>query len=447
LFWRSPKPGRHLRWWIIATCFLATTINYLDRQCLSVAAPTVSKEFGFSNVDYSSMVNSFLIAYTVMQAVSGRIVDWIGVRWGLALFVAWWSVAGILHAWANGLSSFRLFRFLLGMGEAGNWPAATRVVAEWFPARERGLAVAIFDSGSAVGGFLAPPLVTWLMLRYGWRSAFLVTGALAAAWLPLWLWLYRTPKNAEEIPQAKPEPALADLAKSSAEAGQSASWRSLMARREVWGIIVGRLLTDCVWWFYVFWLPKYLAEAHGLSEVGIASLAWIPFVAVDIGSLGGGWFSGHLVRRGWTLNASRKALLCLGATGMLAGIGAGGATDASLSVGLIAAATFSYGAWCTIILTLPTDLFSSRQTATVSGLSGTGAGLGGLGFTWLTGVVVDNFSYKPIFVMAGLLPLAALGLVQWLIPNIPAGQPLAESNAGRFGVEAQGPGAGEADRV
>lgn len=408
-----------LRWRIIGTCFLATTINYLDRQCLSVAAPAISSEFHLTNADYSSIVTSFLIAYTIMQGLSGRIVDRLGTRIGMAWSVAWWSVAAMLHALGNGLWSFRIYRFLLGMGEAGNWPAATKAVSEWFPARERGLAVAIFDSGSSLGGMLAPPAVAWILVRYGWRPAFLVTGALGFLWLALWLRFYRKPEEHPRI--GKEELALILAERAPQPTGGGGGWRewaALLGYREVWGVVLGRLLTDCVWWFYVYWLPKYLSDQRGFSLAEIGMFAWIPFVAVDIGNLAGGWLSGALMRRGWSLNAARKLVLAGGAVGMMAGLPAGFVPGAAWSLGLIALAVLCYSAWGTMMLTLPSDLFPASAVASVSGLSGTGAGLGGIAFTWVTGMVVDRLSYQPMFVAAGLLPLAALVLVMRLIPEI-----------------------------
>jgi MFS transporter, ACS family, hexuronate transporter len=410
---------RGLRWWIVLVCFLATTINYIDRQCFSVVAPAISKEFGFSNSDYSSIVSSFLIAYTIMQAASGGIIDRIGTRLGMALSITLWSLAGGLHAFGNGLWSFRIFRFLLGLGEAGNWPGATKVVSEWFPARERGLAVAIFDSGSSLGGILAPPLVAAVTLRYGWRPAFVITGVLGFLWLWLWLRVYRRPEDHPRIGSAELELILAD--RRSAEqrsSGPPPRWISLFRFSEVWGVILGRLLTDCVWWFYVYWLPKYLSDARGFTLAEIGMSAWIPFVAVDVGNLGGGWLSGYLVRRGWTLNAARKTVMAMGAAGMVAGLPAGFTSSPGLCLGLIAIATLCYAAWGTLMLTLPSDLFDSSVVASVSGLSGMGAGLGGILFTWIIGKVADSSSYQPIFIAAGLMPLLALAIVLWLIPNI-----------------------------
>jgi MFS transporter, ACS family, hexuronate transporter len=412
--WRIP----HLRWWIIGVCFLGTTINYIDRQCLSVAADTISKQFGFSAADYGSLVMAFMAAYTIMQFVSGAIVDRIGVRWGMALFAAWWSAAAMLHGLCNSLWSFRAARFMLGMGEAGNWPSATKAVSEWFPARERGVAVAIFDSGSGLGGLVAAPLVAWLIVCCGWQFAFMATGALVLPWLILWLWIYRSPEQHERVTDAELQRIRADRPPALAEAKPVPPWYWVLGSRNAWAIVLGRLLTDSIWWFYVYWLAKYLTDVRGFSLVEIGKWVGIPFIAVDFGNLAGGGLSSYLLRRGWSLNAARKGVLALGAVGMLASVPAGFTSHAGLCIALVTIVTFSYSAWGTIMLTLPTDLFPSRQTGTVSGLSGTGAGLGGIFSAWLIGVVVDRFSYTPIFVVAGLMPLVALAVVQLLVPQI-----------------------------
>jgi MFS transporter, ACS family, hexuronate transporter len=408
----------YLRWCIIAVCFLGTTINYIDRQCLSVAADTISKEFHFTASDYGSIVMAFMIAYTIMQFVSGAVVDRIGVRWGMAIFATWWSAAAMLHALCRGLWSFRAARFMLGMGEAGNWPSATKAVSEWFPARERGMAVAIFDSGSGVGGLIAAPLVAWLIAYCGWQCAFIATGALVMPWLALWLWIYRSPEQHARITDAELQRIQAGSPPESNVAGSAEPWYLVLASRNAWAVVLGRLLTDCIWWFYVYWLAKYLADVRGFGLADLGKWVGIPFIAVDFGNLAGGGLSCYLLRRNWSLNAARKCVLLLSAVGMLASIPAVLTSHAGLCIALITLVTFSYSAWGTIMLTLPTDLFPSRQTGTVSGLSGTGAGVGGIISAWLIGVVVDRFSYTSIFITAGLMPIVALGVVQILVPHI-----------------------------
>ena len=441
---RPKRPIRNLRWWIIGVCFLGTTINYIDRQCLSVAADTLSKEFGFTASDYSYIVMAFFCAYTIMQFVSGAIVDKIGVRWGMAIFATLWSAAAMLHSvcgyfagtsvairlpwgiWtvSGALCAFCVCRFLLGMGEAGNWPSATKAVSEWFPARERGIAVAIFDSGSGLGGLVAAPLVAYLIIAYSWRAAFIATGALVIPWVVLWLWIYRSPQQHARITDAELELVRANRPSELDENQAAEPWYRVLVIRQAWGIVLGRLLSDCIWHFYVYWLVKYLIDVRGFSLAEIGAWVGIPFIAVDFGNLAGGGLSSYLLKRGWTLDAARKTVLVLSAVGMLGSIPVVLVSNGGVCIALATIVTFSYSAWGTIMLTLPTDLFPSRQTASVSGFSGMGAGLGGMVFTWLIGTVVDRFhTYTPIFVIAALLPIVALALIQLLIPRIGVAEP------------------------
>ncbi len=349
---------------------------------------------------------------------AGRFIDHVGTRLGMALSIVVWSVAGMLHALGGGLWSFRIFRFLLGIGEAGNWPGATKVVSEWFPARERAFAVSIFDSGSAVGGVLAPPLVAWIIFHFGWRPAFLVTGILGFLWLVLWLRIYRIPEQHRRLTQEELDLIRSDQEPAPPAGAVAVSWRALLRHRAVWGIICGRFFTDPIWWFYVYWLPKYLSDARGFSLAQIAAVAWIPFVTVDVGNLLMGWTSDRMVRRGWSVNRARKAVMVVAVCGMMAGLPAGLTDHALLSIGLIAIATLCYAGWGTMMLTLPSDLFPSKAVASAAGLGGMGAGVGGILSSWIIGRVVDRYSYQPVFVVAGLLPLVAIVLVQLLIPQI-----------------------------
>lgn len=417
---------RNLRWWIIGVCFLSTTINYLDRQCLSVANKDIREEFHLDKEDFASIIICFRIAYAVMQAVSGKLIDRIGIRIGMACSIVWWSVAGMLHALAGGLWSLRAFRFLLGMGEAGNWPAATKVVSEWFPARERGLAVGIFDSGSFLGGMLAPPLVAWILIAFGWRAAFLFTGAIGFLWLILWLWIYRGPREHPCVTEAERDMIESERLREEGAGAAPIPWLRLLGYSAVWGVIMGRFLTDCVWWFYTDWLPAYLQDERGFSVGDVGKSVWIIFLAPDIGNLGSGWLSGRLVRRGWSVNAARKFLLVVGALVMMAGLPAGLTGSAGWCLALVAVATLGCAIVSTMLLTLPSDLFPSSSVASVSGLSGMGAGLGAILFTWATGIVSERLSFKPMFIAAGILPLVAVGFVFWLIPCIRKVPPPAE---------------------
>lgn len=401
----------HLRWWIAALLFLATVINYVDRQCLSVLAPVLREEFGMTASDYSRILSAFMLAYLIMQTGSGRLMDWLGTKAGFAICILWWSVAAMLHAAARSALHLGIFRFLLGLGEAGNWPGAVKAIAEWFPTRERAFAIGLFNSGSTVGATVAPPLVAWLALTYGWRNAFLITGASGFLWLVLWLILYRRPEEHPWLRRSELE--LIRAGQTDMRTTEKIAWRSLFRYRQVWALVLGRMLADPVWWFYVFWLPEYLKRERDFSLAMIGYFAWIPFLAADIGNLTGGAASGLLVRRGFEVLRARKTVMFTCALLMMAGIPAVLVREAGAAVALISLVTFAYSAWAANILTLPADLFPPQIVASVSGLSGTGAAAGGMLFTLIIGYVVDRFSYVPVFTAAGLMPLASFAVILW----------------------------------
>jgi ACS family hexuronate transporter-like MFS transporter len=384
------------RWWVATLLFLATVINYVDRQTLSVLAPELRARFHMSNTDYSHVIFAFLLAYMLMQSGSGRMMDLLGTRRGFSITIAWWSVAAVLHAAANSAFAFGSFRFLLGLGEAGNWPGGVKVVSEWFPPKERAFAIGFFNSGSTLGAVFAPPVVAWVALHWGWRQAFVLTGSLGFLWLLLWLLTYRSP--AQPVEQEAAQPALA-------------KWKELLGYRQVWALVLARLLADPVWWFYVFWLPDYLKQARHFTLADIGYFAWIPFLTAGFGNLLGGWLSGHLIRRGVRVLRARKIVMGASAVAMMAGIPAVLAPGATTALVLISTVTMAYSVWAANVLTLPADMFPQQVVASISGLSGTGAALGGMMFTLLIGAVVDRFSYVPVFVMAGLMPLGAAAFV------------------------------------
>lgn len=413
---QTAKPIARLRWWIVWTLFFSTVINYIDRQTLSVLAPVITKQFQMSHQDYSHIVSAFQIAYAGMWLLGGVLIDVIGTRRGLVLAMLWWSVASMLPSLANSVRSFSVFRFLLGMGEGCNWPGASKTVAEWFPARERGLAVAIFDSGSSVGAVLAPPFVVWVAGAFGWRIAFLTSGLLGFVWLIPWLFFYRP---------LRAHPRLGEAERALIESGRDAPvlagrlgisrWLGLLKSRNVWGIVLGRSLTDPIWWFYVFWLPQYLSDARGFSLKEIGAFAWIPFLAADIGNFTGGFASGFLIKRGMPVLRARKWVCVLSSLPVLAGIPAALTHSAGWALALISLATWGYASWSTMGLTFPSDLFPQDVVATVTGLSGLGAGLISTLFTLAVGVLVDKFSYFPAFVAAGTIPLLATACVLLLL--------------------------------
>lgn len=382
------------RWVYIGLAFLATVINYLDRQTLSVAAPVLRHELGFGDIEYSRIVSAFMLAYTVMNGVSGPLIDRIGTRRGYGLCMLWWSAAGALHALVRTPLQLGLCRFLLGMGEAGNWPAAVKVVSEWFPVPERALASGIFNSGSAVGAVIAPPLVAWLILRAGWQAAFWVVGATGFVWFVIWMAVYRTPPEACAGATLPAPPVL-----------------GLLRQRFVWSLTVSKVFFDPVWYFYIFWFPQYLSSAHGFSLAQIGAVAWIPFLTADLGNLAGGAFSALLMRRGMSVMASRRAAFLLFPLMMTAAIPAVMVSSPALAVACVSMATFGYTGCLANMLALPADRYPRNTLASIWGLASLGSGSGGMVFSLVTGWVVARFSYTPVFVGFGLMPLLAAALL------------------------------------
>jgi MFS transporter, ACS family, hexuronate transporter len=325
-------------------------------------------------------------------------------------------VINILTGFASSVFGFAAFRFLLGIGEGFNWPGASKTVAEWFPSQERSLAVAIFDSGSSVGGAVAALAIPLIALAFGWRSAFLFSGALGFVWLALWLRVYHPLDRHPRV--TKEEVALIragqDAPSTSAERGVQ-RWLTLARNRNVWGIVLGRALTDPIWWFYVFWLPQYLSDARGFSLQRIALFAWIPFIAADLGNFTGGWISGYCIRRGVSVLRARTWVCVVSCLPILAGIPAASVHSVYFALGLICFALWGYASWSTMGLTLPSDLFPQDVVATVTGVSGLAAGLVGAAFTFAVGILVDRFSYAPAFLVAGLMPLLATACLLLLV--------------------------------
>ena len=410
--------SKRLRWWIVWTLFGSTVINYISRQTFSVLAPVITRELHLSHQNLSWVFSAFQISYAGTWLIGGVLLDVVGTRLGLTLAVIWWSVISMLTGFAHSILSFGIFRFLLGIGEGCNWPGASKTVAEWFPAKERGVAVAIFDSGSSVGGAIAAAAVPWIAILLGWRYAFFLSGLLGFVWLVVWLYLYypldRHPRVTEE------ERALIyaghDTSTTSTERGV-ARWLGLLKQSNVWGIIIGRSLTDPIWWFYVFWIPQYLSDARHLSLKQIAAMAWLPFVAADIGNFTGGFASAFLIKRGMPVVRARKWVCVLSSFPMLAGIPAATTHSPYWALFYISVAVWGYAAWSTMGLTFPSDLFPQDVVATVTGASGLGAGLAGTLFTLLVGWLVDRFagSYIPAFFLAGTIPLLATLSVLMLI--------------------------------
>ncbi len=407
-----------LRWWIIGLVFLATLINFLDRLTISVLSPVLRATWQLSNLQYATLGTWFLLAYTVSHSVSGKFYDRVGVRRGFTCSVLVWSVAAMLHAAARGLGSLSLFRALLGFGEAGNWPGAAKVVAEWFPARERAFGLAIFNSGAALGSVVAPPLIVWLQYRFGWQAVFLITGSLGFLWVALWLAVYRRPEEHRWLGEKERALIEEGSAASASTSRTRPRWRDLFGYRQVWGIVAARLLVDPVWWLYIFWLPEYLNKVRGFSLAQIGLFAWAPYLAADAGSLAGGFASGVLMRRGWSVDRARKTVMLISAAMMPAGILAERAESAMVALVWIAVVLFGFQAWINNLQAMPSDLFPASAVGSVAGLGGSGAGIGSMLFILATGWVVDHFSYRPVLITAGLLAPIGAAVLFWLTPKI-----------------------------
>jgi ACS family hexuronate transporter-like MFS transporter len=397
-----------LRRTILALLFLSTVINYVDRQALSVLAPELSSRFGWSSTDYSHIVMAFQVSYAVMQTGSGYLIDRLGTRVGFVITMVWWSLAGMAHSLARSGFAFGVCRFLLGIGEAGNWPGSAKATAEWFPPKDRAMATGIWNMGSSTGAIIAPPLIAWLATRFGWQSAFLATGALGFAWVALWWLVYYRPADHPRASRAEVQAFEASLPQQD-DAVSTSSRRSLLARREVFGLTLARFISDPVWWFYVFWLPKYLADARGFTLMTIGLTAWVPFLTADLGCITGGAASSLLIRRGWPVVRARKAVMLFSASLMLAAPFAARVSDHTVMLILISIATFAHQSWASSMLTLPADLFSGKTVASVTGITGSGAGVGGILATFAIGLIVQHVGYAPIFTWAGLMhPISAI---------------------------------------
>ncbi len=372
--------------------------------------------YHFSHTDLARILGAFQISYAITWLLGGIVLDAVGSRMGLALAVCFWSAVNILTGFANSVTSFAGFRFLLGAGEGFNWPGASKTVAEWFPSQERSIAVAIFDSGSSVGGAVAALVIPWIALAFGWRWSFVFSGALGFVWLAAWLRIYHPRDRHPRVSAA--EVALIHAGQDRALSVQKRGvrrWLALGRESNVWAVVLGRSLTDPIWWFYVFWLPQYLSDARGFSLKRIALFAWIPFVAADAGNFIGGWISGFCIRRGMPVIRARLWVCAISCLPILAGIPAARVHSPYVALALICVALWGYASWSTMGLTLPSDLFPEDVVATVTGLSGFAAGLAGTGFTMAVGWLVDRFSYGPAFLLAGLLPLFATAAVFLLI--------------------------------
>lgn len=404
----------NIRWTVALMLFFASTLNYLDRQVLSVLAPTIQAELGLDDIDYSFITSSFLLSYTVMYAVSGVLVDRLGTRKTFLWAVGGWSIANILHAFAKTAMQFSVFRFLLGIAESANFPAGVKAASEWFPMRERALAIGMLNAGSSAGAAIAIPLVSVIAIQFNWQAAFVVTGLLGLVWLFFWRRRYYLPQDHPRITKAEQELILdGQLPYTEQSTGRISIWQ-LLRMRQAWGCLCARIFIDPITYFLIFWIPKYLQEQQGLSLDQMGYFAWIPFVVLAVGTLLGGIIPRWLINRvGWTLNRSRKTVMLMASVLVpVCCIALFYANDAAFALLAIAGIMLGHGLWGNI--TIPAEVFPKQVQGTLTGIGGTLGGIAGILSQLSVGWTVQHFSYVPIFIAIGVAYLFTLACVEFL---------------------------------
>ena len=431
------RPG-HVRWVICALLFFAATINYVDRQVIGILKPTLQAQFGWSEIDYADIIFAFQLAYAGGFLIAGRMMDRIGARLGFTIAIVLWSVAAIAHAEATvfgpaaaallallgltysaSVAGFMIARFALGLGEAGNFPAAIKVTAEWFPKRERALATGIFNSGTNVGALVTPLVVPWITLSFGWYWAFIATGALGFIWLAFWLPLYHRPDEHPRLGAAE----LALIRSDPPDPAAHVPWSKLLGYRQTWAFMIGKFLTDPIWWLYLFWIPDFLNRNHGIDLKTIGPPLVAIYLVADVGSIGGGWLSSMLLKRGWTANVGRKVAMLVCALAVVPMIFASGARDLWVAVALVSIAAAAHQGWSANLFTTASDMFPRKAVGSVVGLGGMAGAVGGMLIAKLTGYILQaTGSYLPVFFIAAFAYLVALAIIHVLVPRLEPAQ-------------------------
>ncbi|MGH9385341.1 MAG: MFS transporter [Vicinamibacterales bacterium] len=427
------RVGRY-RWVICGLLFLAATINYIDRQVIGILKPTLQQQYGWSEIDYADIVFSFQLAYAIGLLLAGRFIDRVGTRIGFAVAVLVWSIAAIGHAeaarygpgvavllgafgltYVPSVAGFIAARFALGIGEAGNFPAAIRTVAEWFPVRERAFATGLFNSGTNVGAVVAPLMVPWITVTYGWYWAFIATGAIGFFWLALWLPLFGQPEGHPRVGPAE----LAHIQSGPSEPVRRVPLGAILPHRQTWAFAIGKFMTDPIWWLYLFWVPDFLSRNHGLNLLAVGPPLVAIYLIADVGSIGGGWLSSALIKRGWTVNSARKTAMLVSALAVVPIVLASRADNLWLAVGLVALAAAAHQGWSANLFTLSSDMFPRHAVATVVGFGGMAGAVGGMLIAKLTGYLLETTgSYLPVFLIAGTTYLTALLVIHLLVPRL-----------------------------
>ncbi|MEM5504684.1 MFS transporter [Shewanella frigidimarina] len=415
---KVPLKLKHLRWLVVSLVALATVINYIDRSALAIMWPGIAEDLGLDKSDYANIITVFMISYAIGQSLFGKIFDAIGTRLGFLLSIVVWSVSIALHAVAASVTSFAIFRAMLGLGEAGNWPGATKANAEWFPIKERALAQGIFNAGASLGSIIAPPLIAFLYAFLGWQATFIVIGSLGILWILPWLIVYKSSPDSHPWITEEERQHILTGQRCTSEKQQDREYvptmGQLLRHRQTWGVIAARFFIDPIWWLFVAWLPLYLNEKFGFDVKQIGAFAWLPYVGAAIGALFGGWFSGHLMSRGWSVNKARRSAIVLGCMVMLPALLLTSlAATPWMAMGLIALILFGFQTAIGNVQTLPSDYFSGKTVGTLAGISGTSAVLSVIITIQLVPMMTKGGDYTPFFILgAALVPLALISL--WL---------------------------------
>ena len=407
-----------IRWWICALLFFATTINYIDRQVFAILAPQLQTEIGWSEIEYGYIVTAFQLSYAIGLLLVGKLIDFLGTKKGFILSIIVWSLAAMAHALARTPVGFGMARLALGIGESGNFPAAIKTISEWFPRKERALATGIFNSGSNIGAIVAPLLVPIIALNFGWQAAFIITGLLGFIWLFFWLRLMKRPEEHHGINAAELDLIKADTEESLEK--PTSIWK-IIRTRKVWAIAIGKFLTDPIWWFFLYWLPKFLNTTYGLKLDKIGLPLIVAYLIADAGSIGGGWLSSHFLKMGWSINAARKTTLLICAILVVPIYWASGIDDLWPAVILIGLGMAAHTGWSANMYTLATDFFPKKDMGTVVGFIGMAGAVGGMLMASATGHLLEaTGSYKILFVIAASMYGIALVIIHLLVPNIDA---------------------------
>ncbi|HLI83573.1 MAG TPA: MFS transporter, partial [Bryobacteraceae bacterium] len=411
----APSSAGRYRWRVCAALFFVTTLIYLDRQVLGVLAPELQRLIGWNEIQYGNIVTAFQAAYALGLLLAGRFIDRVGTRLGYSIAIALWTSATLGQSLARTVLAFAIARFVLGLAEAPNFPAAIKTVAEWFPRRERALATGIFNSGANIGAVVAPLTAPWIAVHLGWPWAFVFMSAIGVVWIAVWARTYRRPEQHPRLAASE----LAFIQSEPAEVSAPVPWRKLLPHRQTWAFLIGKFLTDPVWWFFLYWLPKFLNARYGLALTGLGWPLVFVYTMSMAGSIAGGWLSARLLARGWSLNAARKTAMLACALTVIPIVFAAAARSFWVSVALVGLAAAAHQGWSANLFTMTSDMFPKRAVGSVVGIGGFGGALSSMFSATFTGLVLQvTGNYFPMFLLAGSAYLLALLMIQLLVPQL-----------------------------